>query len=31
MRGDAVLVEVEGEELAVPLADIESARLVPEF
>lgn len=31
LRGDAVLVEVEGEELAVPLADIESARLVPKF
>jgi ribosome maturation factor RimP len=31
VRGDAVLVEVEGAELAIPLADIESARLVPEF
>lgn len=31
LRGDAVLVEVEGAELAIPLADIESARLVPEF
>jgi ribosome maturation factor RimP len=31
LRGDAVLVEVEGEELAIPLADVESARLVPEF
>jgi ribosome maturation factor RimP len=31
LRGDAVVVEVEGEELAIPLADIESARLVPEF
>jgi ribosome maturation factor RimP len=31
LRGDAVLVEVEGTELAIPLVDIESARLVPEF
>lgn len=31
LRGEAVLVEVEGAELAIPLADIESARLVPEF
>jgi ribosome maturation factor RimP len=28
---DGVLIEVEGEVLEVPLADIESARLVPEF
>lgn len=31
LRGDAVLIDLEGEELEIPLADIESARLVPEF
>jgi ribosome maturation factor RimP len=31
VRDDRVLVEVEGEVVEVPLADVESARLVPEF
>jgi ribosome maturation factor RimP len=31
VRGDAVLIDLEGQELEIPLADIESARLVPEF
>lgn len=31
LRGDAVLIDLEGQELEIPLADIESARLVPEF
>ena len=31
LRGDAVLVEMDGEELTIPLADVASARLVPEL
>lgn len=31
MRGDAVLIDVEGQELEIALADVESARLVPEL
>jgi ribosome maturation factor RimP len=31
VRGEAVLIELEGQVLEIPLADIESARLVPEF
>ena len=31
VRDDLVLIEVEGEVVEVPLAEVESARLVPEF
>ena len=31
LRDDGVLIEVEGQVVEIPLADIESARLVPEF